>query len=246
MEFVLPDIVSLVLLLVVTAFASSVQAVLGMGFGLAAAPLLALLDPAFVPGPIVIIGLFSGIAAAWSERSAIDWSEVLQASVGRLLGVAAAMPLLVMLSTSRFFYLVFGLLVAVAVLLGVLGKALPRTRGWLWSMGSVSGFMGTVTGVGAPPIALLYLTQASHLARPTLAAFFAIGCGLSMLGLLSISQLGVQQFTVAAVMLPAMLIGTFAGRWLRNHLAKSYRYLLLATSGVAALVLILRGLNVTY
>lgn len=41
---------------------SLVQGLLGIGFGLLAAPLLYLLDPSYVPGPILLLGLLPG---AW-------------------------------------------------------------------------------------------------------------------------------------------------------------------------------------
>ena len=43
--------------------ASIVQAGLGMGFGLASAPLLALIDPRLVPGPVLIIAVVTSIWA---------------------------------------------------------------------------------------------------------------------------------------------------------------------------------------
>ena len=62
--------------LVVVTFAAMVQTALGMGFGLTAAPVLALIDPVLVPVPALYIGTATALAATLNERSAVVWSEV--------------------------------------------------------------------------------------------------------------------------------------------------------------------------
>lgn len=63
--------------------AAVVQFGLGFGFGMVAAPLLALIDPAMVPAPVLMIGLVTSAMAAWRERAAIAWGEVWTATLGR-------------------------------------------------------------------------------------------------------------------------------------------------------------------
>ena len=69
--------------------ASVVQAGLGMGFGLTAAPLLALIDPHLVPVPTLIIGMVTAGMGTWRERRSVIWPEVGIGLVGRLIGVAS-------------------------------------------------------------------------------------------------------------------------------------------------------------
>jgi len=49
-------------------FATSVQVGMGIAFGLIAGPLLALIDIAFVPVPVLFLTFCTSIAAFWGER----------------------------------------------------------------------------------------------------------------------------------------------------------------------------------
>jgi uncharacterized membrane protein YfcA len=222
--------------------AAIVQFGLGMGFGLAAAPLLALLDPQLVPASVLFLGLATASWGAWSERNAIAWNEVWIAAAGRLTGVVAASLVLASISNRSTFSLWFGVMVAVAVLLSVSGWRLAFSRSALLAMGTLSGLMGTITSVGAPPLAIVYQDRSARSARPTLSAFFALGCCLSLLGLYLSGWAGLQDFILATFMVPGVLAGRFVARRIGTRFDRRYRSLLLAISGTAGLVLIARGL----
>lgn len=227
---------------VIVFFAAIVQFGLGMGFGLAAAPLLALLDPELVPAPTLFIGFMTSALGAMREREAIIWAEVANASFGRVVGVLAATLLLAGLQDRETFMLVFGVMVAIAVFLSLAGWRLPYTRASLVTMALVSGLMGTITSVGAPPLAIVYQDRKASEARPTLAAFFAIGCAISLTGLYASGWASTKDFVLALLMVPAMLAGLVASRILKGRFDARFRPALLAISGMAAIMLIIRGL----
>ena len=222
--------------------ASVVQFGLGMGFGLTAAPLLALIDPELVPASTLFIGLASSALGAWNERSAIVWNEVWLAAVGRAVEVGAAIAILSILANRDTFILVFGIMIAIAVLMSVIGLRIPFSRNSLLAMATLSGTMGTITSVGAPPLAIVYQDRPSSEARPTLAAFFAIGCTMSLAGLYGSGWAGQRDFLLALFMVPGMMIGVWIASRLRDRFDKRYRPALLAISGTAAIILILRAL----
>ncbi|MGF0540200.1 TSUP family transporter [Agrobacterium sp. ES01] len=221
--------------------AAIVQAGLGMGFGLTAAPLLALIDPQLVPAPTLFLGMITAVWGAWRERDAIVWSEVGLGVTGRLCGVFAATFVLAALPNRDTFTLLFGLMIAAAVLLSVIGWKLVFNRTTLLAMSVISGLLGTITSVGAPPLALIYQDRSPAQARPTLSAFFAIGCILSLGGLYVSGWAGLHDLMLAALMLPPMLLGTFIARQFGARFDKRFRPALLAVSAAAALILILRG-----
>jgi hypothetical protein len=109
-------------------------------------------------------------------------------------------------------------------------------------MATVSGIMGTITSVGAPPLAIVYQDRPAAEARPTLAAFFALGCGISLAGLYLSGWADWRNFMLAIVMAPAMLAGLAVARRIGGRFDRRYRPALLAISGTAAIVLIARGL----
>lgn len=237
-----PSIWAIVGMCLIVFFASVVQASLGMGFGLTAAPLLAIVDPVFVPVATIIIGMISSTIGAVGEHSQILWADVFSAVTGRLSGTFVAAFLLLLTVDKNGFLVLFGCGVAVAVLLSTLGHSIRKTPFNLFVMGSVSGTMGTITGVGAPPLALVYQGSYAGQARPTLAAIFAFGCGISLLMLVSIGWVGSQEIIVAALMLPPMAAGTTAGRKMRLNFDQKYRFALLSLAAGAAVLLIIRGL----
>ncbi|PHP68694.1 sulfite transporter TauE/SafE [Zhengella mangrovi] len=222
--------------------AAVVQFGLGMGFGLTAAPLLALIDPQLVPVSTLYLGLATSAWTAFDERGAVVWPEVWTAAVGRLIGVVVATAVLVWISDRKAFSLVFGLMVGLAVLLSVAGWRLKFSRPSLVAMATVSGLMGTITSVGAPPLAIVYQDRPAGQARPTLAAFFAVGCALSLVGLHLSGWAGPRDLALALIMVPGMLAGWLVARLLAGRFDKRYRPALLTVAAVAAVILVLRGL----
>jgi len=140
------------------------------------------------------------------------------------------------------FRFLFGIILAIAVAMSLSGYVVPFNRLWLGIMGAVSGLMGTITGVGAPPLALVYQQRDPSTARPTLAAFFCLGCGFSALGLWFIGWLGVRELLLVAMLLPAMLVGTWLGRKIELVNTDHYRKSLLYIAGFSAIVLMVQGM----
>ena len=219
-----------------------VQSGLGMGFGLMAAPLLALIDPSLVPAPALFISLVTGLVVACRERAGIVWPEVGIGAFGRLIGVVAGTVLLARIGDGKMFQLVFGLLIGLAVVLSAGGWRLAFSWRSLNAMGVVSGLMGTITSVGAPPLAIIYQDRDPRTARPTLAAFFAAGCALSLLGLAVAGLTGWRDLMLGVLMLPPMIVGFLLAGLFRGRFDRGYRPALLAIAGFAALGLIWRGL----
>ena len=234
---------ALVAVALIVVAAAMVQSGLGMGFGLTAAPLLALIDPELVPAPTLILGLFTASIGAFRERQAVRWNEVALGSAGRVAGVAVAAALLSVVAGSGLFELIFGGFVGLAVLLSVAGMRMPFTAASLSAMSFLSGLMGTITSVGAPPLAIIYQDRPASEARPTLAAFFAFGCAISLAGLFLSGWAGARDVLLAALMFPPMLAGAAIATMLHGRFDKRYRPALLTVAGVAAVLLIIRGLT---
>ena len=221
---------------------ATVQSSLGMGFGLTVGPVLALLDPAFVPGTTLVIGMITAFAGAITEHRSIRWPEVGTATIGRISGIIVAMVVLSFLPDRDTFLLAFGILILVALLLSVSGWRLAFNRGSLLMMGCVSGLMGTITSVGAPPLSIIYQDHDPAHARPTLSAFFFIGCLASIAGLSLSGWFHWNDLTRAILLLPPMALGIWLGQRFKTGIDQRYRYALWAISGIAAIQLIIRGL----
>ncbi|MEM9734781.1 MAG: sulfite exporter TauE/SafE family protein [Pseudomonadota bacterium] len=220
-----------------------VQVGLGMGFGLTVAPVLALLDPALVPGSALFLGMATAMVGAFHERDQIVWPEVGIGMVGRATGMVCGGILLLWLSDRSLFSLTFGVMVLLAVALTVSGRTLPFTTRNLLSMGWLSGLTGIVTSVGAPPLALIYHSKPPDKARPTLAAFFALGGLIGLTILYATGLAGWMTFAMALFMAPAAVLGTWVGRHTKNKFDKRYRPALLAIAAAASIFLIFQGVT---
>jgi len=146
----LTDPIGLAIAFVVVLVGSAVQGAAGFGLGLIAAPILLLLDPRWVPGPLMAAGVALTVLVAYRERSDIDMLGLRFAFVGRTIGTIAAALLLTALS-AKAFDMIFGSLVLLAVGLSMLGMKISPTPGHAISAGLLSGFMGTISSIGGPP-----------------------------------------------------------------------------------------------
>ena len=219
-----------------------IQSSIGMGFGLTVAPILAVMDQDLVPGPILVIGFLTAGAGALREWHHIHAGEVATALAGRLVGGVIATWVITILPDRSTFALVFGLTILAMLLLAIAGWRMPFTAANLAAMGWVSGLTGTITGVGAPPLAMVYQDRTALAARPSLNAFFSIGCLMSVILLALAGWFGPDDVVVALVFLPAMALGLGLARIVRPYVDHRFRLALWSLSGIAALFLIGRAL----
>ena len=131
-----------------------VQGGVGLGLGLIAAPVVTLLDPALMPGSMLVAGAALPVLILAREARHTDWPGVSWALAGRLAGTAAGIWLVTAVPVPALGVLVGGAVLAV-IAVNALGAELPRNRWTLLTAGVVSGTTGTATSIGGPPVALL-------------------------------------------------------------------------------------------
>jgi uncharacterized membrane protein YfcA len=231
-------ILPFVLATAIIAAASALQAVSGMGMALLAAPLLVLIDPAFVPGPMLCAVMALSAAVARRDRAAIDRSVLTMALGGLLAGTmigAALLALFVGMNLVR----VFATLILGAVLLSIFGAPVRVSRLSLLIGGAASGVLGTLSGVHGPPIALVLQHEPPERLRVTLCAFFAVGSALSILALAITGVFGIAQVGASLELLPGVAIGLAVAPLISIDRRRA-RAAVLAISAISALVLLLR------
>jgi uncharacterized membrane protein YfcA len=192
---------------------STVQASVGMGQGLVSAPLLRLLHPDLLPGPIVMAGFFVsvGLAVANSRRS--DVGEVTPALVGRTAGIGIALVLLATLS-ERGLTVVIGGIVLVLVALRVIGLQVARTPRTLLATGVVSGVGGTIAGLAGAPMGLLYEQHArARDFRGPMGIYLSVGAFITVVLLVVFGELNGDDFWLGMALLPPILVGLVLARW---------------------------------
>jgi len=224
---------------VVVAAAACVQGSVGFGFALMSAPVLVLLSPELVPGPVLVASTVLSLAAALREHGSIDRRGVSLLLIGRLPGAIAGASLLRWLPPAAT-GVVFGALVLLGVLLSALGLHVARTPRTLVAIGALSGVMGTTTAAGGPPIALIYQDTEGPALRATLNAYFACGCMLSIAVLALSGQFGLRDLVSGAWMLPSVWLGFACSKRLHGVLDRGFTRaaVLLIAGGCAAAVVV--------
>jgi uncharacterized membrane protein YfcA len=231
-------VVDAVLAIAVVAAASCLQAAIGFGVNLVATPLLLLLGDGYVPGPVLLASTVLNLLVSRREgRGAIDPAidVAIAAQVIGAVGAGAVLASLPITSLS----VAFAACVLAAVGLSASGVHLVRSRRSLAGAGLLSGFMGTVSGIGAPPIALLYQRSEAAGLRATLARYFLVGGVVALLVLTATGLFGIHELVTGCLLLPSTLVGFLASRWVVPRLgSRSLRpYVLLLSAGAAILVL---------
>ena len=232
--------VEIALASVIVAVGATLQGSVGFGLGMVSAPLLILIDPRFVPAPLLCASVVLTLPLAHRERRSIALADLKWALSGRILGVAIATGLLAVVSRERI-ALVFGILVLAAVAISVSGIHLRPTPRTLVFAGTVSGFMGTSVSIGGPPMALVYQHQSGSRIRGTLSAYFTVGVALSLTALHFVGRFGLEELRLAAIFLPGVAVGFWASQHTASVLDRGYtRPAVLAVSAGAAIVVIVK------
>jgi uncharacterized protein len=214
------------------------QGSVGFGFGMLAAPILALVDEELVPGAVLLLGFTVALVIAWNERGALDWLGIRWALVGRVLGTLAGVYAVSRLDHDAM-AIALGVIVLLAVAISLTGWHVRPTTSTLVGAGLMSGVMGTLTSVGGPPMALVYQREEAAKLRSTLAGFFVFGASVALLALTLSGELSKRQVVDGAVLLPGLLVGLALSRILTPYLDRGWTrvaVLTLSTATATALV----------
>jgi uncharacterized membrane protein YfcA len=260
---------------IVVALSAWIQASVGFGYALVSAPLLALVSPPLVPGPVMVSSFVLSAATGWRERQCIDRRGVTVALLARAPGALLSGLALSVLSLHALNVL-FGGLVLLAVAISALGTRVrsvggtapaltpsgiaERVRGGasvrspatpsvsvptpnLVVAGFASGFIGTLTSIGGPPMALVYQHVEGPVLRATLNTYFALGSVMSIGALAFTGHFGRHEWVSGVLLLPPVGIGFALSGVTRQWLDRGYtQRAVLAIAGVSALGVVIKTL----
>ncbi|UUO12793.1 sulfite exporter TauE/SafE family protein [Alcaligenes faecalis] len=183
-----------------------IQGASGMGFALIVVPVLALVHPEAIPGALLFLMLPLNAYVAWRERGAIDRSGAGWITVGRFAGSFAGLGILLVLSTYWLNQFV-GISTLLAVLASVLAPSFTPGKKAFIATGLVTGITETATGIGGPPLALVYQHAPVATLRSTVALCFLVGEVISLAVLGISGALQWSHLSYAVLCLPALLLG---------------------------------------
>lgn len=221
---------------------SFLQGIIGYGVALFSAPLLILIDPILVPAPLIIVGGILPLLVLASSYRHIEVRDLAFAWPGGLVGVVIAYGLIRLLPEDTW-QVIFGVVIIIAVLLSALSASLQPTRPIIAGASLVTGTMGTITGVGGPPLGLAYKNAQPQRVRGTLSAIFIPLSLMSLSALWLLGRFTAQDLVLAGALLPAMVLGFLLSRRVSRQLpASAFRIIMLTVALVAGSYSVISGL----
>lgn len=229
------------LVAVATAAAAFIQGTTGVGFALIVAPILGFLAPEVLPVCLLALMVPLNAYVAWRERAALDRPGAAWIIAGRFAGTFGGVWVLTALPPSGLSILI-GAATVLAALATLLAPSFRPGRGAYAAAGVVTGVTETATGIGGPPLALVYQHQPPPVLRSTLAFCFLVGQLISIALLAASGRVGAPQFAAAAELLPALLVGATLSRLVHRRVrGRLLRTFVLAFAVVSGTLLLLRG-----
>lgn len=220
---------------------SAVQVVSGVGGGFIIVPLLAMIDLNLVPAPQIFASLALSTLMAAREREHIDWQHLPVTLVGMLPGALAGGWILTVTAFDRL-GIVFGAVVLFAIVITAFGPRLTLNRATAMITGAISGIMGASTGIGAPPLALIYQYAAGPTLRATLAALYTCASLLILTILFAYGKFRLPELQMGLQLVPGFVLGYWiATRYAPEMNAGRSRLAVLIVSAAAAVLLIARS-----
>jgi uncharacterized protein len=189
-----------------------VQGTVGFGFALIVAPVAIALAPELVPTTVLVLMIPLSLYVIARERGTVDLRGAAWVTAGRIVGTAGGLALLAVLSGSVLKQVV-GLSTIAAVAVSLLAPRFAPSRGACATAGLVTGVTETATGIGGPPLALVFQHAPGAVLRTTLALCFLVGQCLSVATLALAGRTGRDQFVAALALAPALAVGAFLSRF---------------------------------
>jgi uncharacterized membrane protein YfcA len=226
-------------------FAAFVGAILqrlsGQGFGMIAAPITALMAPEFLPASLLLIGIVVGLSSSIFDLKAINKRDIAPGFLGRTLGAIIAAWIAVRITNPELLGGVVALIVYIAIGLSLLGLSARIQPVSLMIAGLCAGVMGTLTAIGAPPMAILYQNTEARRSAASQNLFFCFGMVVSVSALAWQGLVTRDHLLFAAMILPGAVLGLIAARPLTGRISKrSVRPVSLGLAGCAATILLIR------
>jgi uncharacterized membrane protein YfcA len=129
----------------------------------------------------------------------------------------------------------------VAALASLLVPAFRPTLPSYLASGLVTGITETATGIGGPPLALVYQHQPPPVMRSTVALCFLIGEVVSLAVLAAMNQVEERHLVAAAELMPPLLLGVLLSRVVHHRIdTRALRAFVLVFAVVSGVVLLLR------
>jgi len=222
--------------------AAFVQGATGFGFAMISGPIIGLMQPLLLPVFLLIQMVPLNGFVAWRERHELDKVGTTWVSAGRFFGTFGGLWVLIVVTEQQL-----SLLIGISTVLAVIGTLLapkfdPGRRSFV-AAGLITGVTETATGIGGPPLAVVYQHHRPPMLRSSVAACFLVGEVISLVILAITGKITGDQIGTALILLPAVLVGAVGSRLVHHRLEGALmRRVVLGFALVSGLVVMVQAL----
>lgn len=232
------DPIFLLIAFVAVTLGAALQSLAGFGLAVIAAPILVLINPEFLAAPILTFGCLASLLNTLTYRKSIQINQTKITLSGRIVGSIVGVYLLTLLAAD-FFAVSFAIFIMLSVMLSYRHVGLLNSPRNLVLAGFLSGVMGTTTGVGGPPIALVYQNSTLNNTRAELGVFFLVGTIVSLTLLWITGNISAEQVQLTWPLTPAVLVGFLLSRRLEKYFKPHFLKPIIAVLSLISSVIIL-------
>ena len=234
-------VLAAIITLVAVAVGAVIQGSIGFGYAFVAVPTMALLYPEALPATPLLLALPLTALMSAREWRSIDVTGFFLITGARAVGTAAGVVLVVLIPASLLSVLV-GLLITVVALLSFFNPNFEVSNKTRLAGGIASGITSTTAAIGGPPLALIYKDRSGAELRSTLSVSFVVGIVMSLVGLAFAGRVQGWHFLLALQLLPGLLVGLWASRWVIKFLDERWlRPAVLTFAALAGLMVAFLG-----
>lgn len=210
----------LVLSLIVL-IAAFIQGSTSVGFGLICTPMIAILRPELLPVCVLMLMLPLNFYVLWRERGAVDRVGTSWVTGGRIVGTAGGILVLAVLSADHLSFFIGAATILAALVTLIMPPFSPSRSAYIVA-GLITGVTETATGIGGPPLALLFQHRSPATMRSTIALCFLIGEVVSLLTLTATGRISNIQLCAAALLMPALVAGLVLSHVVHHRISSRF------------------------
>jgi uncharacterized membrane protein YfcA len=196
--------------------AAFIQGTVGMGFALIVAPVCGLVAPGLLPVALLVLMLPLNCYVAWRERAHLDLNGAGWITLGRTVGALLGLWILTAITRGHLDLLI-GLSTVLAALVSLCAPAFEPGRMALIGAGMVTGVTETATGIGGPPLALVYQHHQAPILRSTMALCFAVGEIISLALFLVMGLVHARLVGAVLALVPFLAAGAYLSEHAHHH-----------------------------
>lgn len=234
--------VEVALVLLLAAAGATVQGSIGIGYALVAGPGLAAIDTAFIPGPLLLIGLIVGTRHIFAEFDDIDRPAIGRCFLGLPVGLVAGFAVLNAMD-DRLLGIAVGAATALAAVAMLFGLSVRRTPVVEVVAGAATGFCAVSAALPGPPFVAAFSDLRPAAMRSTASLFISSLIVISLVPMALSGRFAGHEVRLLALLVPGTIGGLLLARYVRPLLERPwFRPLILIVAAVGGIALVLRNL----